>query len=226
MNKVQFTQIGPIDSLVIPGSKTCGVLFHGYGADAADLAPLGEALGEGLTWIFPNGIQKIPTAAGMVGRAWFQVDTQALEESLTLGTHRDMSIYRPADMEDTYQKIRKFLNEVESQYDEVLIGGFSQGAMLSTEMALRAEKKPKALIVLSGTLLCQKQWSQWAPTCQGLRFFQSHGRYDPLLSFDQAQALFQMFTDSHWVGKFHEFPGQHEIPPEIIKSLKEFLSRL
>ena len=225
MINMKSTQIDSLDCLIIPGSQSCVVLFHGYGADAADLAPLGEALGGGHTWIFPNGIEKI-SSLEVAGRAWFQIDVQAFEESIAQGTHRDMSTYRPPCIENSYNKVRKFLDEVEAQYDEVVIGGFSQGAMLSTELALRATKKPRALILLSGTLLCKNQWTQWAPTCEGLKFFQSHGYYDPILSFDQAKTLFGMLINSGSVGEFHSFPGQHEIPPEIIKSLGQFLSKL
>lgn len=222
---MKSTQIGPFNCLVTSAnSKSCVILFHGYGANASDLAPLSEVLGGGSTWIFPNGIQKIPIA-GAMGRAWFQIDIQALEECMAQGTYRDMSVYRPPDIEKSYQRAREFLDKIESQYDEVFIGGFSQGAMLATELVLRGTKNTRALIVLSGTLLCRSQWSKWASTCQGLKFFQSHGHHDPILSFKQAEALFQMLTGSHWMGEFHSFWGDHEIPPEVIQSLGQFLSR-
>ena len=225
MNSLQMNreQIGPLDCLVIPNSpKTCVVLFHGYGADASDLAPLASALGGDFTWIFPNGVNSLsphfPT-----GRAWFEIDTESLERHLAAGTHRDLSIFRPTDIESTYKKGRAFLDELESQYDQIILGGFSQGAMFSTELTLRAPQKPKALIILSGSLLSRKHWAQWAPSCKGLPFFQSHGDQDPLLSFHQAENLFEMLTETEWVGEFHSFSGQHEIPPGIIVALRSFL---
>ena len=39
-----------------------------------------------------------------------------------------------------------------------LLGGFSQGAMLATDVTLRLEEAPAGLAALSGTLLCEEEW--------------------------------------------------------------------
>ena len=44
----------------------------------------------------------------------------------------------------------------------IVLGGFSQGAMVATDVALRLEEPPAALVVLSGTLLCQDEWRRRA----------------------------------------------------------------
>ena len=209
------TQIGPLECLINPKStKSCIVLFHGYGADSSDLAPISQiSTPSDLTWIFPNGIQKLD-----MGRAWGQIDPEMMG--------KNMDTYRPPGIEESYQTVRAFLDELESQYCEILLGGFSQGAMLATELTLRAAKKPKALIIWSGILISKDLWSQWAPTGQGIKFFQSHGYYDPLLDFQQAEALFQILTQHQWKGEFHSFPGQHEIPSNILNSFKHFLSSI
>ncbi len=233
---VEVKKIGPLDCCVVGGpSSSCVVLFHGYGADCTNLTPLAKEVGGDFTWIFPNGVLEIPDS---MGRAWFKVDVDSFEQALMQGAYRDLSEHRPLDIESIYQKVCVFFDEVASRFDEVILGGFSQGAMLSTEVALRASAasempamlatsaKLRALVILSGTLLSQKQWSQWALQGPGMRFFQSHGGQDHLLSFQHAENLFHMLMASQWRGEFHAFQGKHEIPLEVVASLKKFLGSL
>ena len=189
-----------------------------------NLIPLSEELGGDATWVFPNGPLKIPGLEG--GRAWLPLQDNFSDQYDATLNNSEWALYRPPKIKETYQKVRIFLDELESQYDEIILGGFSQGAILSTEMSLRAIHKPKALILLSGSLFSKKEWSEWAGTCRGLKFFQSHGEYDPILTFKQGRALFEFLMEYQLNGEFHKFSGQHEIPLEVLQSLRRFLSQL
>src|SRR6185437_12531546 len=62
------------------GRELCVVLFHGFGADAHDLAPLSDVSSQiKATWIFPNAGLQVPIAPGFMGRAWFHIDVAALD---------------------------------------------------------------------------------------------------------------------------------------------------
>src|SRR5437016_5271755 len=89
-------QIGPLEVVEVPG-KPGGltvVLFHGYGAGAYDLVPLHEiaAAPAGTRWIFPDGIED---AANGMGRAWFPINEEALQNAMIRGTHVDFSQQEP-----------------------------------------------------------------------------------------------------------------------------------
>src|SRR5690606_6201984 len=110
--------------------------------------------------------------------------------------------------------------------EQTILGGFSQGAMLSCDVALRAERPLAGVVLLSGTFLCEDDWRPLMPARRGLRVFQSHGVLDPLLPFDLAErlrdALVEAGAELDWVA----FRGGHEIPPAVLMRLQGFLRGL
>ena len=81
----------------------------------------------------------------------------------------------------------------------IVLGGFSQGSMLTTDVALRLPEPPAALCVWSGTLLCEDEWRQQAQEAQSrgsLRVLQSHGYDDPILPFEAAKWLRDLLESS------------------------------
>lgn len=209
-------------------TKNCVVLFHGYGADASDLHPLADYLNtnEETTWIFPQGPIEIIIASGMKGRAWFQIDIQAMEQAMMRGEYRDLTKIRPQGIDIIVESGLEFLEHLQNTYEKVIIGGFSQGSMLATELTLRAKKKPTGLILLSGALLDEKNWKSWAKDLNGSFLFQSHGDKDALLDPRQAILLFQILKGAGMSGKMYQFKGGHEIPPQILAELRNFIKSL
>lgn len=206
-------------------TKNCVVLFHGYGADAGDLNPLSQYLDpEGkCNWIFPEGPLETIIAPGMKGRAWFEIDTKSLEEAMRAGSYRKLSSSRPDGLDNLTEMGLEFLKSLQAQYDNVIIGGFSQGSMLATEILLQANKKPDGLIVLSGTLLDKENTCRKAKDLSGIPLFQSHGHTDALLDPKEAVNLFQVLKEGGMEGKLYQFKGGHEIPVPILIELKKFI---
>ena len=224
---METIKMGSVEGVIQRGKPggPCVVLFHGYGADSSDLAPLSYYLNvsKDVTWIFPQGPLPLMMGAGMVGRAWFPIDEKAIEQAMSTGLHRDFSVLRPTGMDAAVSKAKEVYNYCLENHSKVAIGGFSQGAMVATDVVLGADIKPKALLVLSGTLVDKKNWKVKAASCQGLRFFQSHGKKDALLGFQAAQSLEKLFLESGMDGMLLEFNGGHEIPPQVLAELKSFL---
>jgi phospholipase/carboxylesterase len=104
-----------------------------------------------------------------------------------------------------------------------VLGGFSQGSMVSTDVALRLEEAPAGLCILSGTLIGEPEWRRLAPSRAGLPVFQSHGTVDPLLPFASAEALRDLLAGAGLGVEFHAFDDGHTIPPEVLGALAEFL---
>ena len=110
-------------------------------------------------------------------------------------------------------------------FSKLVLGGFSQGAMITTDVALRLEEAPAGLVALSGTLLVEDAWRQKASARKGLPVFQSHGRFDGVLPFTAATWLEAMLRDAGLGVEFHAFDGGHEIPEDILVALAGFLAR-
>jgi phospholipase/carboxylesterase len=223
----QWRKIAGLDCLVEEGDSTkAAVILHGFGADAYDLYPLHEFFQFNGTWYFPNGILPVPFGNGMEGRAWFPISVaEKLQEALRTGNWDAIESYSPPGLEEAFQKINQFLDEIPQPYENIVLGGFSQGAMLSLEIFLRRKEKPAKLILMSGTLLHQNKWMTLAKEKSGFEFFQSHGNDDPILPFPMAKKLNQLLNDSGMKGKLHAFTGGHTIPPAMLNPINEYLRK-
>ncbi len=163
-------------------------------------------------------------APGLYGKAWFQIDNKRLENALKNGVPADLSAGTPSGIESARKAAISLYEELLKSHSRVILGGFSQGAMLAIEVALFHAKKPSGLVIMSGTLICKDRWTQMAPTCKGLKFIQSHGKNDAILGYEFAENLLNVLTDAGLDGEFVEFNGGHEIPPKVIDRIGKFLS--
>jgi phospholipase/carboxylesterase len=201
------------------------VFFHGYGADAQDLAPLSSVLETGPTtsWCFPNGPIEVPIGPHTMGRAWFEIDTEALMKAQMEKSYRDLSNSQPPRLIKRGQQMAAFLDSLRADGQKLIIGGFSQGAMLSIECLFHMQTLPDAIILLSGTLLDKERWQPSLAKLKPIPFFMSHGSQDPLLDPSAAEKLNEFLLAKQWPGEFVRFVGGHDIPPLVINRLKAFL---
>jgi phospholipase/carboxylesterase len=230
----KFGHIEALDSGESPqGHSMTVVLFHGYGADMNDLAPLADAVRapENTRWIFPNGPQRVPIGPHQEGRAWFPISISQLESAMSGGAALDFSAIVPPGMKKAREAAHEMLSELcksESVANSrLVIGGFSQGAMLSTDVMMHARGgqnwAASGLVLLSGTLVCREQWQEVAPRFKGFSFFQSHGVNDMVLPYQAARQLNEVLVTAGWQGALHTFGGGHDIPPEILIRLGDYL---
>lgn len=208
--------------------KFQAVIFHGYGADMTDLSSLAQVLDPNgdANWYFPNGFLDVPIGPGFYGKAWFNINIEEFDEAVRTGKHRDMSKRRPKGLDEAAAAARAFIEEKKIDWSQLVLGGFSQGAMLATELVLSSPQPPKALVVLSGALLDEKNWKEKMKLKKGLKFFASHGTHDPILSYEGAQDLEKAFVENGWEGSLETFRGGHEIPQNVLQNLTYFLKRL
>lgn len=213
-------QAGPLQAIEVfeaPEAKWV-VLFHGYGADASDLASLQDAvqLTRPCNWLFPNGHLSVPIGPGWTGRAWWTIRMNELPS--------DWTELRPPDMDAAVEKALKMFSSMKFDWKDVIIGGFSQGAMLATELFLKAPEAPAGLICLSGTLLSRPLWAELAPRRRGSQVFMSHGEADPVLPH-RGSVLLQKFFEEHGLTtRFVSFRGGHEIPLPVIGKMQTYIS--
>lgn len=204
------------------------LFFHGYGADCNDLFPLGEMISTKKTynWLFPNGFLEVPIGPGWTGRAWWPVDMMEIQRAAERGEHRDFSESTPPGMPKAYDMAMEMIRQMKVPWNQIILGGFSQGAMLATELYLRAPEPPAGLIIMSGTLLHQEEWKKLIPQRAGQKFFQSHGVSDPILGYKQAQKLETLLTQNGMKGSLLSFRGGHEIPPPVLTKISDYINSL
>ncbi len=237
------TQLGGLDCRVLQEGderpRACVVICHGFGAPGDDLVALYPELNEvapslkGVRFVFPEAPLSLSSLGYPPGaRAWWPIDWEQIQK-LTLGDPAALREFRqqePPGLAAARQALLKLVSELSAQTQlplgQLVLGGFSQGAMLATDVALRLEEAPRALVALSGTLLLEEQWKKRAPARAGLPVFQSHGRQDPILRFDFALLLKALLEESGLKLEWHDFDGGHGIPLEVLAALGQFLARV
>jgi phospholipase/carboxylesterase len=160
-------------------------------------------------------------------RAWWRLDLAKLEADLRSGAVRDRRGEVPEGLREVRAHVLRFLDELQTKLaipdDQLVLGGFSQGAMLSLDVALHRANPPAALILMSGTLLAESEWGPRMATLAGVPVMQSHGKQDQLLPFAIAEILRDLLTAGGAVVDWQPFSGGHEIPPPVLEAVAKLL---
>jgi phospholipase/carboxylesterase len=203
--------------------KQIVILLHGWGAPGDDLVPLGEALSApGRMFVFPEA----PLVSPGGGRAWWHLDVTRIQAAREQGQKRDLRAEQPDGLAEVSAQVRKMLDDLKQRAPDAtfIIGGFSQGAMLATDVMLTSSGSLAGLVVMSGTLVNE---AIWAPAFKKVRtgfpVFMSHGRGDPILPFELAEALRDHAQTSEHAVTWLPFEGGHEIPMPVLARLRNFL---
>jgi phospholipase/carboxylesterase len=109
---------------------------------------------------------------------------------------------------------------------KTIIGGFSQGAMLTCDLVMRTAFQFAGLIQLSGSLLARQDWRPTVGKRAGLPAFLSHGTQDPILSYVMAERLRDELTTAGLNVQWQSFHGGHEIPESVLTRLGGFMTRV
>lgn len=212
------------------GAKNAVILFHGYGASMQDLYGLSEVIStnEKLDWIFPDGPISVPLGMFMEGRAWFPIDMRELEQAMMKGEFRNFEDKCPPEFLKALELATVFINQISKKYDSIVIGGFSQGAMIATHLLTQniSMEKVKGSLFYSTTLLAKEKLMAGLEGKAPIPFLQSHGKSDQLLDYNVAMKLFELFKLYRYPGEFISFQGGHEIPMNVITKSSEFLNRI
>ena len=210
------------------------VLLHGFGASGDDLVGLGTELGvpPGTVLVFPQAVHDLAALTGEPvygdARAWWPVDFAARERALRTGGLHDLAQQVPDGLTEARDAVNGMLDAVTARFPahRLVLGGFSQGAMLSLDTALRSARSLAGLVLLSGTIVAEDEWAPLLPARKDVPVFQSHGTEDPILPFPIAQALHHAFAEAELASTFLEFEGGHGIPPNVMRDLGVWLTQL
>ncbi len=224
--------LGPLRAVVAGGSDGDGggdgpvaVLCHGFGApgdDLVGLVPLLRAPAP-VRFVFPEAPLALDAFGG---RAWWMIDL----DQLALGARRTFDTAAvPDGLAAAREKLSALLDAVQTEFsvagERLILGGFSQGAMLALDVALHRPSPLAGLILLSSTLIAEREWTARLPSRRALPTLLAHGFEDPLLPFSIAEKLRDRLTEAGLAVEWTPFRGGHEIPLPVLRAVGKFLAR-
>jgi phospholipase/carboxylesterase len=209
------------------GSGPLVILLHGFGAPGDDLVPLFRQLDvpRHVRFAFPEAPIDLAEALGpgyAGGRAWWLIDPSWLapENQSKLG-ERAKQI--PEGLADAREQVKTVLAGLGAIPAQTILGGFSQGAMLTADVAMRSEEVFAGLVLMSGSIVALDEWQPGFARLKGVPIMQSHGKADPLLPFATAERLRDLMkaagADVRWV----EFAGGHTISLGALDALAKLV---
>jgi phospholipase/carboxylesterase len=206
------------------------LLLHGFGAPGNDLMPLADALNVpvGTRFVFPEGPLSL-SFGPRDARAWWLIDMARIAADQAAGRVRDLSQDIPKGLAPAREAMLVFLKEVERKLGadprKTILGGFSQGAMLSCDAMLHSDRPYAGLVQLSGSVLAQPLWGPLMPKRKGLPVFQSHGTQDEILPYVGAERLRDVLIYAGLSVEWQSFRGGHEIPRSVLQRLGPFITK-
>lgn len=211
------------------------VLNHGFGAPGDDLVDLGGWLAESSEDIEEHCIFVFPAAPidlgpmGMPGgRAWWPINMARLAEINQTRNFSELTNLQPDGLLEASQQLTECLRQLQQMFalddSQTVLGGFSQGAMVSTDVTLRHGVCPRLLLLFSGTLICRDEWKQLATQHPGCAVFQTHGTVDPILPFPPAKELSALLSEAGFATEFQEFNGPHTIQFQSLQAVSQRLT--
>lgn len=213
------------------------VLFHGFGAPGTDLVPLWRSVRvpPEVRFAFPAAPMNLDPSAPpeFAPRAWWMIDVMRLQQTLQRGPEAALALVKeppPPGMAEARALVEAFLDACETKLsaprERIVLGGFSQGAMLACDVTLRAERPPAGLVMMSGAPVSEPDLRALAPKRAGLRVLQSHGRADPILPFAGGEYLRDLLREAGLDVEWIAFGGGHGVPDGVLERLGPFVSEV
>ncbi|HEY0069617.1 MAG TPA: alpha/beta hydrolase [Chloroflexia bacterium] len=186
------------------------LLLHGRGADEADLMGLEAALDPRLTVISPRAPFKLG-----YGFAWYGMGQVGSPEDETL--HASL------------EELREFVEGVIPAYKldpaRLFVMGFSQGAVMSSALALTEPEKVRGVIMHSGYVPVESGLDFKPDDARGKPFFIAHGMYDEVIPVRFGRHARDYLTGIGAAVTYQEYPIGHSISEESLDDLSEWLTK-
>jgi len=187
------------------------ILLHGVGSNEQDLFSLAGQLPEDYYVISARG----PLTLGHGRYAWYNVDFATGKPVFDVNQERS-----------SRDKITTFISQVKKKYqlDEIYIGGFSQGAIMSYSIGLTQPSEVKGIISLGGRIL-EEIKTAVAPgaALTQLKVFVAHGTQDGTLPVHYARDAQKYLEALHVQLSYHEYNMGHQINTAVLEDLNTWL---
>jgi phospholipase/carboxylesterase len=189
------------------------VLFHGRGTDENDLFSLLDALDPDrrLVGITPRGPLRLPPG----GAHWYAVRRVGFPDRETF----DAVFPRAAAWVDA------LAGTVGVPLERTILGGFSQGAVMSYALGLgRGRPRPAGILALSGFIPTVQGFELDLGGLEGFPVAIGHGTHDPIISVEFGREARKRLEEARAAVTWRESPMPHSVDPEFLGELAGWVS--
>jgi phospholipase/carboxylesterase len=186
------------------------VLLHGRGADENDLYPLLDLLDpeRRLLGVTPGGPLQLPPG----GRHWYALGGIPTPD--------------PETFFSTAPRLAAFLDALPMPLERVVLGGFSQGTVMSWAMTLGPDRpRPAGVIALSGFLPRVPGYALDPGKLAGVPVAIAHGTLDPVIPFRFGAEAAETLTEAGAEVVRLESDVPHMVDPAWIEPLRALVAR-
>ena len=204
-----------VDRVRPPAGEPAGalVLLHGRGTDEQDLLPLLDLLDPERRLL--GATARGPLALPPGGAHWYAV--------------REIGYPDPGTFLETYPRLTGWLDGLLEEHgighDRLVLGGFSQGSVMSYAVGLGAGRpEPAAIAALSGFLPTVEGFELDLEDRSGLRAAIGHGQRDPIIGVKWGRDARDRLTGAGANVLYEEHGGGHHVDPRFMSRLAEYIS--
>lgn len=192
------------------------IFLHGSGSNEQDLFELREALPEHYNYLSVRA----PKVMEPGHYQWFAKKGEGAYDGDT------------SDLKASGQLLLDFIEKARAKYPtdagKVFLVGFSQGAMMSYEVALRHPDAVGGIAAMGGRVLSVLR-AELTPdeSRRALAVFIGHGTADPIIPYHDGTEANTFLKTLALEPEFHAYPGVgHSISALEVKDLRAWLERL
>jgi phospholipase/carboxylesterase len=137
---------------------------------------------------------------------------------------REIGYPDPSTFLPTYELVAEWLDGLGFPPERMILGGFSQGAVMSYAMSLgRGRSRPASVLALSG----------FVPTVEGLeldlepplpRYAIGHGTLDPVIRVEWGRRARTLLEEAGAEVRYAEYPLPHSIHPGFLLQVRDWLT--
>ena len=195
-------------------NKPLIILLHGYGSNEEDLFGIRNDLIEGYTYLSVRA----PMTIRQGSYQWF---------SLQMPLAGTNEVFK--QIQNHTKILEDFIIAASKKYktssENIILIGFSQGAIMSYELALKSPTSVKGIAALSGRI-SPSLLSEITPSMnlENLSIFIGHGTKDDRISVKEAITANDILTKTSITPEFHTYEGLgHSISEDELNDIRQWL---
>ena len=192
------------------------ILCHGYGGDGNDISILANYWKNYLPdtiFLCPDAPEKC--AVSSVGYQWFDLMDQSKQQILTKSLVAEMKLNQLIDE----VKVR---NNLEA--NKIILGGFSQGCMISLQTGIKRKDKINSIIGYSGKIIDTEHLSK--NIVSRPKVILMHGDKDEIVPINFFLEAKEFFIRNNYPVELKSFKNcEHRIPQEGSSLGLEFIKK-